>query len=487
MDGATAEQGDASPQRAGRAGRWLLAGILVLALALRLRGFVSFPLEGDEIFTFFEATDLFGTDLQPGIEARPLHYLLQHALFWLGPDRHPAMLRMLPLVFGMAGVWATWRLGRRVSGTVAAAVGALMVAVSPWHLYASGMARYWALVYLLACLGFHRLLVARASDRWRDHLLAFAVVAAGIATHPTFLFPLAGVALGLHLRPGAGEDGWRWEWPSRSALLGFWGPLVGLLAAAFVALSLTGNSGAVRNWRGRPLIAVARLIPAMVQWATPVVCVAGLLGAAAPVLDRRAPDSERRWVPVAWLGLLSTVSLLGAAALMTDVYADYGIAALPLVLVSSGVLAQTVARRFGRDRSWAAAFVAALLVTGAAPSSASHLSDGTRFDYRPAFDRIEEAAPELPVLIQPMAQLRWYAPDLDGRRLSVDMDEAPPELPDGGAWAVVGVRRYGIPGDESGAFRRWLSRRCDLEGAWEGLRFDYRRYRVELHRCTAAG
>lgn len=460
---------------------WLVGLIITVALLLRVRGFVTFPLEGDELYTFFEATHLFATNLQPGIEARPLYYLLQHALFWLGPDRHPAMLRALPLVFGVAGVWATWRLGREVSGSLAGGVAATMAAISPWHLYVSGMARYWSLVYLLACLAFWRLLVADRTDSRRDYLLVFGIIGAGLLAHPTFLFPLAGCAVGLHIHRG--NDGWTWRWPSRSAVTGLWLPLIGLLAAEFVVLKLTGNSGAVRNWGGRSLLAVARLIPAMVQWMTPIVFVAGLLGTTIPLLNDTALESEVRWGLLSWSGLLSTCGLMLAAALMTNVYADYGLAALPLLLVSVGVLVETGARLAeNRGRAFAGAALL-VLVAGVAPSTASHLSDGMRFDYRPAFERIRRVAPDVPVYIPATVHVDWYAPGLDGRALQISSPWRPPELPEEGAWIVVGVRRYGIPGDPDGAVRRWLSVRCRLEDAWEGLRFDYRRYRVELHRC----
>lgn len=464
--------------------RWILVSVLAVALLLRLRGFVSFALEGDEMYTFFEATRLFATNLQPGIEARPLYYLLQHAVFWVAPDADPVTLRALPLLFGMAGVWATWRLGREVAGPVAGLSAAAMAAVSPWHIYVSGMARYWSLVYLLACLAFWRLIVADRTDRLADWILVLGLTVAGLLSHPTFLFPVAGCGLALLLSRRR-DGGWRLRWPTRNSMLGLWLPLAALLVVEFAVLSLTGNSGAVRNWSGRGWPAVARLIPAMVQWMTPVVFAAGMLGAVVAVVCPDQDGKRGRWGWMALVGTAVTMGLMVSAALSTDVYADYGLSALPLFLVSAGVLVDAGARVTGRWGRKVAVVSVLVLVAGVAPTTASHLSDGTRFDYRPAFDAIRREGADVPVYLGSIVHQRWYAPELDGHELSYRPEEMEARMADEEAWIVVGVRRYGIPGDPDGAFRRWLSGRCVLVQAHQGLRFDVRLYRVELHRCAA--
>src|SRR5687768_4779092 len=55
-----------------------VGAILALALLLRLRGITTFSFEQDEIYTMMEGRELFDTPLVPGIEARPLYFLLQH-------------------------------------------------------------------------------------------------------------------------------------------------------------------------------------------------------------------------------------------------------------------------------------------------------------------------------------------------------------------------------------------------------------------------
>lgn len=467
---------------------WLLLGVLGVAAVLRLRGILAFPLVQDEMYTFFEARDLFGTRFEPGIEARPLYYFLQHSFSWLVPDgvlpdRHPVTLRALPFTFGLAGVWATWKLGKRVGGRWAALGASLILAVSPWHLYVTGMARYWALVYLLGCLAFWRLLVAADSERISDHMVAAALVLLGLLTHPTFAFPLAGSLLALRFVDGKGRFGFRC--PTPAEWKGFWLPLTVAATTVGVLLVTTGNSDAVRNWAGRDLEAVLRLVPAMVQWATPVVVAAGLAGMCLPVVaGRDASPEARRWAGVALAGVGSGILLLLAASGVTDVYADYGISMLPLVVASGGYLVAVLVERCRGACAWIATAALVVVLGAIAPSTASHLSDGTRFDFRPAFEDIHQTDPEIPVFVKPIIQQRWYAPHLQGRPLSYEPREMEERLPDSSAWVVVGVRRYGIVGDQDGRLRRWLSEACVLHSQYERQRFDYRMYRVELHRCT---
>lgn len=476
-----APEGDADVHLA----RWLLLGILAVALLLRLRGLATFPLEGDEIYTFIEASELFATQLEPGIETRPLFYLLQHALFWVAPDRNPVTLRLLPLVFGVAGVWATWKLARSVSGVMAATVSGLMVAISPWHLYASGMARYWSLVYLLACLAFWRLLVAHRSDEVRDYVYALVPCVAGALAHPTFLFPLLGFALTFHLAPAEKAGRW-WRRPTSAALKGLWLPLAAaIVLKGVIVLGLTSAGGSIQERTARAIPAIVRLLPAVVQWMTPVVFTAGLLGALTSCLWPAGKTSLRTWGRVSIGGMVSAAVLLFATAFRTPVYADYAISALPLFMVGTGVLVSRAGRRARGGNPVIGVAGTLVIAAGVAPSTISHLSDGMRFDFRPAFETIRTEEPSRPVFIndQYAIQMKWYAPNLDRRAMEVGGEPGPPAIPDGGAWVTLGVRRYGIPGDSNDEFRRWLSERCRLVEAWEGFRLDFRQYRVELQQC----
>lgn len=452
--------------------------ILGLGFLLRLRGLDTFPYEQDEVYTQIESKFLFDSPLHPGIEARPLYYLLQHALTGVFPT-HPVGWRLLPLIFGMLGIWVTWRLGRRMSGISAGLIAAFFVAISPWHIYASGMARYWSLVYLLAAAFYLLLQDAYETDDPRAYLGAFAVLAMGSLTHPTFVFPAAGAVLGLSLVTPQGGLGWRW--PSRRGWIWLWLPYLALGIVLVLVLRWSGHGASVRNFNGRGTLAALRLVPAIVEWVTPVMFVAGIAWAVPTAVV--GPREIRQAGAIAACGWGMALLLLFVSGGVTNTYADYGIAMLPLILAGVGALvAGLVAASEHQTRS--ALLLTGVLAAGVLPSTLSHLVDGTRFDYRPAYAEIARSDPALPVLTWPMILLREYAPELHGLELRANRAYLDSILKrEKAVWIVVSVQRYGIVKDPSGALAGWLADRCHLIDSYERHRLDYRTYRVDRYRC----
>src|SRR5687767_14559544 len=106
----------AAPQDSSNARpRWsrALLAILLLATLVRLPSLIQHPFLQDELYTLEEATDLFRTRLEPGINARPLYFLLQHVLLRVLPPTEVG-LRAPALLFGLLGLWATWLVARRL-------------------------------------------------------------------------------------------------------------------------------------------------------------------------------------------------------------------------------------------------------------------------------------------------------------------------------------------------------------------------------------
>jgi len=470
---------DAAP--AAHAARWIRAALFaafLLALALRVRGLIAFPYDQDELYTIVEARDLFRTAIKPGIDSRPLYYLLQHPLLSLLPQTEVA-LRLLPLLFGMLGVWATWRFGKKALGASGGLIATFLVAISPWHLYASTTARYYSLVYLWAALAFSLIPEAYDSDRPASYRVSFLVLLLGTLTHPSFVFPVVGLVLALAIMQRDGRLQWRW--PTRTAWTWLWGPYAAALCVEVIALRVAGRGSALGNLGTRGLMATLRLIPAMVDWMTVVVFAAAAAGAV--LLCRSRENGRRRWGVVAILSVLCVFCALFIASFYTGVYADYGIGMLPITFIAAAGFVVLIA---GAPELSASVTLAATFVFGAAvaPSTASYLADGTRFDYRGAYARIERDAPSLAVLTWPVVIQQHYAPrlrvyELLNRPTNLDSLLAR----EGNLWLVASVKRYGIVYDDQRLVETWASTHCQIIERFERSRFDYRLYRVDLYRC----
>ncbi len=450
---------------------WLLGGVLVLAVAVRLYGLASLPVYQDELYTLHDAQDFPERFNFP----RPVYYALQHVLLGIFPAT-PFFLRLPPFLFGVAGVWLTWALGRQVFGSTAGLVAALLVALSQWHVYASQFARYWTLVYALAAATYMLLLRSNDADRPGLYIASLATLIVGTLTHPTFAFPMVGVLLALLVVRRDGRVGALW--PSARAWLFLWGPLALLGIAGFVMLMLgdVGGSGG-----GRDLAANLRLVPAIVQWAGPVVVATAGVGILFHL--QAEPPRDRRWGIFATLGCLACLTLLLAASPWRTVYADYAMSVLPLLFVSVGGVIQRVSERLAPRVGWFVPAATLVMLAGVLPGTVSHMSDGTRFDYGPAYAHIMRAGGDRHVIGWPATIQRYYAPGLSFEEFRADSAFlAETAVQTSGFWLISSHRRRGMIDGTSGV-TSWMNAHCRRVLMTERPRIDYRTYRVELHWC----
>ncbi len=133
-----------------------------------------------------------------------------------------------------------------------------------------------------------------------------------------------------------------------------------------------------------------------------------------------------------------------------------------------------------QDQRRTALVLLLILAAALAPSTASQLIDGSRFDYRPALARIEAEDPEGTVVLWPKIQATWMAPQLKGLEfLSTtpvamldSLQAARPRF-----WVITSERRSGIVGDEDGTKTQWLARHCQRVVTTGGHRLDFEEYR----------
>jgi len=152
----------ATAARQGPSPAVILAGLIVLALALRAFRLGDWNFEATEMFTLRDSND-------PRLSnPRPLIYFLNYFLIrtWMPLDE--LGLRIMPALFGVLGVPALYLMGRRLVGTRAGLFAALLVGgIGLWvvatYLRRDQLARLWS----------------QKAVRWGTW--AFLIVSAGLA------------------------------------------------------------------------------------------------------------------------------------------------------------------------------------------------------------------------------------------------------------------------------------------------------------------
>jgi 4-amino-4-deoxy-L-arabinose transferase-like glycosyltransferase len=160
--------------------------LLVTALGLRLIRLSFQPLWWDEGWSVFFATSDVGSllrltavDIHP-----PFYYLVLRAWVALfGPS--PVALRLLSVLIGALSVPLLYATGRRLWGGNVGLMAALLLALSPWHVYYSQEVRMYGLVTLL-CLAALFFAVDAESQRWSRRAWLGYVVAATAALHTQY-------------------------------------------------------------------------------------------------------------------------------------------------------------------------------------------------------------------------------------------------------------------------------------------------------------
>jgi len=167
--------------------RPLLAVLLVLGLAalLRVQGLSRWSLDGDELYSYYGVQKLLDGQAEPGVRSYPLGYLLMAgsaALLGL----NELGLRAASALCGLLAVAALLLRRRDAVPAGAGIVAALLAALSPWLVYHSQEARFYAPLLLFATLATLDALPGPGQRPWRA--LLFGVLAA--LCHPSALLLL---------------------------------------------------------------------------------------------------------------------------------------------------------------------------------------------------------------------------------------------------------------------------------------------------------
>jgi hypothetical protein len=238
---------------------------------------------------------------------------------------------------------------------------------------------------------------------------------------------------------------------------------------------------------GEPAGSAYRLLPAIAFNLSPALVTASALGVV--YLVSRPEAGARRLGLMTLLGAVVPLAILlvGGYLRVLPVSVLYLSAVFPLALGAAGALVPCISATAQDQRRTALALLL-ILAAALAPSTASQLIDGSRFDYRPALARIEAEDPEGTVVLWPKIQATWIAPQLKGLEFlsstpvaMLDSLQAARPL----FWVITSERRSGIVGDEDGTKTQWLARHCGRVVTTGGHRLDFEEYRSILWKCPA--
>ena len=180
-----------------------VAGLLLLAAALRLREAAATPLWTDEIITLWVARmplpELFravAADVHP-----PLHFLLVKGWRAIGGESS-LWIKSLSVIFGVALVAVVWRAGTALFGRAAGWIAAALLAVHGAHLYVSQESRFYALLWLWLTGAAWAAWRWRERGRRRDGAALVACLIGGLYTHYLSLIVFGFLFLWGLLAPG---------------------------------------------------------------------------------------------------------------------------------------------------------------------------------------------------------------------------------------------------------------------------------------------
>ena len=180
------------PVKTSRRSGFVLAGLCLLALALRLWR-LDTDLWHDEVLTLLDFVRAPFGEILTRFPAQNQHMLFSVlARFSINLFGESAWsLRLPSVIFGVGSVWALFLLGRRLLGAREALMACALMTVSYHHVWFSQNARGYMGLLCFTLLATWLWLESLARDRWRWGLGYAAAVALGAWLHLTMAFVVA--------------------------------------------------------------------------------------------------------------------------------------------------------------------------------------------------------------------------------------------------------------------------------------------------------
>jgi uncharacterized membrane protein len=473
----------------------LLAGLIVLAIALRFWRLGEWNFQATEIFTLRDSVTL-----RLG-NPRPLGYWLNYYLVKPFLPLDEFGLRLLPAIFGVLAVPAFYFVSRHLLGARAALFGTLLLTVSHLHLNYSQLARYWSLVFLLSVIYPYALYIGVRERNRRALALGLVIGVLAALAHPVSVLLLGGPALLLVAQ--VRREHLTRLWSQNAAR---WTALLLVVVAAVIA------------WRFVPMLqgwitshdkapgAAQFLHPSFKQGMKQLFFLTAffegltlplvLTGVAGIYLIWRERDKSLALF-LASLAIFP-VAFLTLITLRTPSSQYYLLPAIPVFFMGAGAFLD---RLFDvdwrvRPRWLLPATVVAVVISAGVPTLLSEYLNGRRYDFRGMARWLEPrlAPGDIVFSDQPMV-LAHYLPGTNVQHLLADTTSLMQAVrtlnhsEQGGAlWIVAPSQGHTFRTNlKRGGLINWIYDNCQLRNITGKGRVDFRQQYLQLYRCPPAG
>lgn len=465
--------------------------MLLVALAFRLPFLTgAFGIDDDEFYSMRNSEQLLATPTPAAAKAWPVTFAMSRAateVFGLSPFS----LRLFPFLCGILAPLALVRIGGRFVGPRAALLAALLLAVWPWHQYYSGLARYYAPLFLFSLLLIDRIDRLLTGPRRGDVAAFVLLLVLSAATHTTGLLAVGGAVVAVK----------NFRRLRRGSLGLVFGAMLALSATVFFVPAFSGPIRHVISGAGGHGYDAVHFAMSLALNLTPLLAALTLVGALA-VLAQRRPRAAFLVASAAMpvVGLVGLVLFAGV-----DVQARYAMAGMPAMLLLAGVGAERLLLPFFEAGTPIRIATAGVLVLPMLPGAVSNLIDGNRHDVAAATRHLANDLDGEQLLFAEGHSLyvmhlwgldRRLPPGVGDPPFPRALEESPPNelqlravdrrrddarfvLPDN-VFETLGAR-----GQK--AYEEWLRRRTVVEARIGRRRIDYPRNVLTVYRTRAEG
>jgi 4-amino-4-deoxy-L-arabinose transferase-like glycosyltransferase len=486
-------QDDAPRQRAS-ATAILLPAVILLALGLRFWRLGLWSLDSDEVFML---RDSISPDPR---NPRPLLYFLNYFLVRPFLPLDEFGLRLLPAVFGVLAVPIFYVICRRLLGSRAALLGALLVAVSPILVYYSQFARYWSLVFLLCSVYPYAIYIGLRERNGAYLALGIVTCVLAVLAHPVSVLLVGGMGIWI-LATYLKREHLARLW-NRSSVK--WPVLLFVLLTGFAAIrSVT----LLRGWitahdtrqtttefllsvPSKPGLKQVLYMAGFVDGLTLALVLSGALGIYLLWRER-----DRSLALFLTLVFLLPVVFLTLLSFRTPVSTFYLVPTIPVVFMGAGFFLDRLSRlQWNLRPAWLLpAALTLLILAEGAPTLLSQYRDGRRYDFRGAAQWLDENLTSDDVIFSDQFKVvTHYMPGRAVRRLRGDpapLMQAAQVMHRSGSgqgvlWVVKPAASHAFrTNPRLGSLDHWLYGNCQLKITVGRSRLDYRQNFLQIYRC----